>query len=111
MIGSRNTASYLIVKFDQSFAAVGTKILSNGRCLCVCCTPQSLFATSLMTISATARKLKALIIGADAGAVTSDSVIADLKAASVPITSADCRICPDPCDQGAFHSDGTCILF
>jgi len=53
-----------------------------------------------MVVFATARKLKALIIGADAGTVTSDGIIADLKAASVPITFADCRICPDPCDEG-----------
>ena len=57
-----------------------------------------------MVVFATARKLKALIIGADAGTVTSDGIIADLKAASVPISFADCRICPDPCDEGRIYS-------
>lgn len=55
-----------------------------------------------MVISAAARKLKAMIIGPDAGTLTSESVITDLKAASIPISSADCRICPDPCNEGAF---------
>lgn len=59
-----------------------------------------IFYSSLMLSFATARKLKARIIGADAEKATSDSVITDLKAASVPISSADCRICPDPCDEG-----------
>ena len=54
----------------------------------------------LMLRFATARKIKARIIGANAEKATSEGVIADLMAASVPISSADCRICPDPCDEG-----------
>jgi len=56
-----------------------------------------------MVVFATARKLKALLIGSDADTVTSDNVISDLLTASVPITFADCRVCPDPCDEG--HDD------
>ena len=65
----------------------------------------TLFTTSLMVVFATARKLKAMLIGNDSTTVTSDAVISDLKAASVPISFADCRICPDPCDEGALYSD------
>jgi hypothetical protein len=54
-----------------------------------------------MMVFATARKIKALVIGTDADTITSDDVVSDLKAASVPISLADCRICPDPCDEGA----------
>ena len=70
----------------------------------------------LMVVFATARKIKALVIGTDADTISSDAdtissdgVISDLKAASVPISSADCRICPDPCDEGAHWSRMTHI--
>lgn len=53
-----------------------------------------------MPIFSTARKFKAMVTGADATTATSDDVISDLKAAAVPISLADCRVCPDPCDEG-----------
>ena len=57
-----------------------------------------------MVVFATARKLKAMVVGTNSTTVISDAVISDLKAASVPISFADCRICPDPCNEGALYS-------
>ncbi|KAF7968882.1 hypothetical protein HWV62_28908 [Athelia sp. TMB] len=53
---------------------------------------------------ATGRRLKAMVQGVNVATATSDETIASLKDAAVPISLADCRVCPDPCDDEG-HED------
>ncbi|KAJ7086660.1 Sucrase/ferredoxin-like-domain-containing protein [Mycena epipterygia] len=46
------------------------------------------------------RKLRALVLGNDQ---PPDNIYATLSASSIPFASADCRTCPNPCDEG--HSE------
>ena len=60
---------------------------------------------------ATGRRLKAMVQGVNVATATSDETIASLKDASVPISLADCRVCPDPCDdEGASSENSQCAL-
>ncbi|KAJ7774311.1 Sucrase/ferredoxin-like-domain-containing protein [Mycena maculata] len=43
------------------------------------------------------RKLRALVLGQDEPI---DNIYATLTASGVPVASADCRTCPNPCDDG-----------
>jgi hypothetical protein len=47
-------------------------------------------------MSALAGKLKAFVFGSPNG----QKVYQNLEAADVPVTTADCRSCANPCDQG-----------
>ncbi|KAJ7117385.1 Sucrase/ferredoxin-like-domain-containing protein [Mycena crocata] len=46
------------------------------------------------------RKLRALVLGLDD---PPDNIYATLSASGIPVASADCRTCPNPCDEG--HSE------
>lgn len=46
------------------------------------------------------RQIKAYALGE---VVDKDTLFTELEESYVPISSADCRICPDPCDEGIFN--------
>lgn len=43
------------------------------------------------------RKLKSVVLGQH---INMEGIQAELQAANVPLSTADCRICPNPCDEG-----------
>jgi hypothetical protein len=43
------------------------------------------------------RKLRALVLGHDQ---PPDNIYTTLTASGIPVASADCRTCPNPCDEG-----------
>ena len=45
------------------------------------------------------RKLKAMVLGMDDIQASNE----ELQSAGVPISTADCRSCPDPCDHGELN--------
>jgi len=53
-------------------------------------------ANNESTMSALSGTLKAFVFGSSNG----QKVYQNLQAADVPVTTADCRSCADPCDQG-----------
>lgn len=44
-----------------------------------------------------------MVQGVDVTTGTSSETISSLKGAAVPISLADCRACPDPCDDDGMH--------
>lgn len=44
------------------------------------------------------RRLQAMLLGHN---VSPEKLYAELEASSIPVSTADCRTCQDPCDEGA----------
>jgi hypothetical protein len=58
-----------------------------------------LFIIRMAFVPASLRKLKSIVRMENTGA---DDIKATLAAADVPLSEADCRRCPDPCEEGVW---------
>jgi hypothetical protein len=69
--------------------------------------PRSAIIIRMAFVPASLRKLKSIVRMENTGA---EDIKATLTAADVPLSEADCRRCPDPCEEGVWLFLETTIL-